>query len=80
MRYQIQIARSEDFAAPAFDARTDSPSWLLRDAQPGIWYLRVRSLAADGFEGDWAPTQAITVPEPAPAFRIWWLLPLLLLI
>ena len=80
MRYQIQIARSEDFAAPAVDAQTDSPSWLLRDAQPGTWYLRVRSLAADGFEGDWAPTQAITVPEPAPAFRVWWLLPLLLLI
>ncbi|WP_304025889.1 FecR domain-containing protein [Methyloversatilis discipulorum] len=80
MRYQIQIARSEDFAAPAVDAQTDSPSWLLRDAQPGTWYLRVRSLAADGFEGDWAPTQAITVPEPEPAFRVWWLLPLLLLI
>jgi hypothetical protein len=80
MRYQIQIARSEDFAAPAVDAQTDSPAWLLRDAQPGTWYLRVRSLAADGFEGDWAPTQAITVPEPEPAFRVWWLLPLLLLI
>lgn len=80
MRYQIQIARGEDFAAPAVDAQTDSPSWLLRDAQPGTWYLRVRSLAADGFEGDWAPTQAITVPEPEPAFRVWWLLPLLLLI
>lgn len=80
LSYQIQIARTPDFAAPEVDARTDSPSWLMKDAQPGVWHLRVRSFAPDGFEGDWAPTQTVTVPEPAPAFRPWWLLPLLWLI
>ncbi len=80
LSYQIQIARTPDFAAPEVDARTDRPSWLMKDAQPGVWHLRVRSFAPDGFEGDWAPTQAVTVPEPAPAFRPWWLLPLLWLI
>ncbi|WP_232417763.1 FecR domain-containing protein [Methyloversatilis thermotolerans] len=80
MRYQIQIARSADFAQPEIDAYTDEPAYLLRDAAPGTIHLRVRSFASDGFAGDWAPTQAITVPEPPPTFRLWWLLPLLLLI
>lgn len=80
MRYQIQIARSADFTAPDVDAQTDAPSWLMRDPQPGVWHLRVRSFTPDGFEGDWAPTQTVTVPAPPPSFRAWWLLPLLLLI
>lgn len=80
MRYQIQIARAPDFAEPAVDAQTDRPAYLLRDVVPGVWFLRVRSFAPDGFEGDWAPTQSVTVAEPEPAFRVWWLLPLLLLL
>lgn len=80
MRYQLQIATSDDFAQPLVDTRLDSAGYLLRDAVPGRYLLRVRSFAADGVEGDWAPVQVITVPEPPPSFQPWWLLPLLLLL
>jgi hypothetical protein len=79
-RYHLQIAGSDDFTQLRVDEQLDRPAYLLRDAPPGACFLRVRSLAADGFAGDWAPAQMVTVPEPPPSFRVWWLLPLLLLI
>jgi hypothetical protein len=79
-RYQLQIAAGEDFSRPWIDTRLESPNYLLRDAAPGRHLLRVRSVEADGFEGEWSPVQTIRVPEPPPLFRAWWLLPLLLLI
>lgn len=79
-RYHLQIADSNDFTQLRVDEQLDRPAYLLRDAPPGAYFLRVRSVAADGFAGDWAPVQTVTVPEPPPAFRAWWLLPLLLLI
>jgi hypothetical protein len=80
MRYQLQIANADDFAQPQVDVQLSAAQYLMRDPVPGTYLLRVRSFSPDGFEGDWAPVQTITVPEPPPSFHVWWLLPLLLLL
>lgn len=77
-RYRLQLARSADFSAPLVDQQLDQPGWLLRDAEPGVYHVRVLSLDADGRAGPWGSAQQVEVARRWP----WWLLalPLLLLL
>ncbi|WP_173052140.1 hypothetical protein [Candidatus Nitrotoga sp. AM1P] len=42
--------------------------------KPGIYYLRVKTIDADGFAGPFGPVQQIEVPTKT---NYWWLLLLL---
>jgi hypothetical protein len=76
-RYQVQVSRDAQFAAVLHDARVDSPSWLLPQPEPGRYFVRVRSIDAEGFEGPFGTPQQVEVPH-----SLWWLLllPLVLLL
>ncbi len=76
-RYRLQLARSADFNPPLVDQQLDQPGWLLRDAEPGVYHVRVLSVGADGRAGPWGSSQQVEVARRWP----WWLLalPLLLL-
>lgn len=72
---RVQLARDPGFFDPVLDRTIEGAELLLPWPDPGRWYLRSRTIEADGFEGPWSPAQAIDVP-----WRSFWpiLLPLLL--
>lgn len=76
-RFQLQVSRDEKFAATLYDERIDQPGWLLPQPEPGRYYVRVRSIDAEGFEGPFGTPQEVEVPH-----SLWWLmlLPLVLLL
>lgn len=77
---QISAATDQAFAQPLVDVQVDQPRYLLRDAAPGVYYVRVRTFTADGLTGPWGRAQQVEVT--APPARPWWLLllPLVLLL
>ena len=69
-RYGVQIARDVAFQTLQVDETTAQPQWLLRNPEPGVYFVRVRSIDADGLQGPFGATQQIEVPRS----RLWWLL------
>lgn len=58
-RYQVQVARDAEFRQIAIDEVVDQP-WIEADrVGRGRWYLRVRLIDADGYEGHFSESQAI---------------------
>ncbi len=75
-RYQFQLARDREFTDLVADRRVDEPQ-VSMDAPPaGQYYLRVRAIDTDGYEGAYGPAQASEVPAP-PRRKMPWPLPLL---
>ncbi len=78
-KVQFQVADDSGFAHLLRDQITDEAQLTLTDLKPGTTYfLRARTIEADGFEGPFGATQQVDSPRAAP----WWLLapmPLLLL-
>ncbi len=70
-RYRIQVARDPAFAPLLVDEQIDTAQWLLRSSEPGLYFVRVRTLDADGFVGPFGAVQQVEVPR-SPAW--WWLL------
>jgi hypothetical protein len=76
-RYQVQVSRDAQFTPVLHDARVDSPSWLLPQPEPGRYFVRVRAIDVEGFEGPYGTPQQVEVSR-----SLWWLLllPLVLLL
>ena len=68
---QFQVASDAAFAQIVLDQLTDGPQGLLPAPAPGPYFLRVRTVDADGFKGNFGAAQQIDVPPPPPN---WWLL------
>ncbi len=69
--YDIQLAREAGFARPGIERRLERPELALDGLDPGDWFLRIRTVEADGFVGPWGTAQQFEVPHS----RWWWLLP-----
>ena len=78
LRYQVQAAREPAFAQLLGEQTTSDATWLLPAPEPGMVFVRVRSIGADGRAGPWGATQSIEVPRRLPWWL--WLLPLLLVL
>ncbi len=74
--YQVQIARDAAFTQIVLDERTPRTEALLAKPDAGTYFVRVRTIGADGRAGGFGAPQEIEVPR-----SLWWLwlLPLLLL-
>jgi hypothetical protein len=74
--YQVQVAHDAEFTRIVADERLTNTEYTLADPGPGTYYVRVRSVAADGRAGAFGGAQVVEVPR-----SMWWLwlLPLLLL-
>ena len=68
LRSNVQVAREPQFAQLVADEETTSDAWLLRHPEPGTYYVRVRSIQADGFAGPFGEAQQLDV---APALPLW---------
>ena len=69
--YDVQLARAADFATPSMERHLDSPELALDGLESGTWFLRLRTIEADGYVGPWGTSQQFEVPHS----RWWWLLP-----
>lgn len=61
-RYQVQMARSADFAKPTLDETVSTPTLQIPKPAHGIWYLRVRTIDTDNYAGPWSPAQKVKLP------------------
>lgn len=77
-RYELQLASDSSFSAPLHAVQTAEPEATLPRPGPGRYFVRVRSIDADGIAGPYGGVQQVDVPHS----RWWWLLPagLLLLV
>jgi hypothetical protein len=77
-RYELQLAADSSFSAPLHAVQTAEPEATLPRPGPGRYFVRVRSIDADGIAGPYGGVQQVDVPHS----RWWWLLPagLLLLV
>lgn len=69
-RVRFQVARDEAFLQIVQDQTTEQPSVVIREPAPGLYFVRVRTIDADGFEGRFGAAQQVEVPPDRP----WWLL------
>ncbi len=69
-RVRFQVARDEAFLQVLQDETTEKATVLILDPEPGLYYVRVRTIDADGFEGRFGAAQQVEVPQD----RRWWLL------
>ena len=69
-RWQVQLARDAAFAQMVSDETVAEPQLLLRDPPAGTYFLRVKTIDADGFAGPFGQAQQIDVPSSP----WWWLI------
>jgi len=77
--YQYQIARDAQFEQIVRDDRTTGAEAVMTDPAAGTYYLRVRTIDADGFVGPFGGWQQLDVPRRFQAWLLLLLLPLLAL-
>jgi len=80
-RFQAQFARDSAFTDILHDESTATPQLTIAKPDSGTYYLRIKTIEADGFQGPWGPAQEIDVPRGISYwFMLLMLLPLLVLI
>lgn len=67
-RYQVQIAEDEQFERIRMN-RDDITELQAETLQldPGTFFFRIRSIASDGFEGEWSDSIRFTIVPPPPS-------------
>ncbi|MDM4766528.1 FecR domain-containing protein [Pelomonas sp. SE-A7] len=65
-RYQAQWSSDPEFKALLSEQTLDQPSLVLPRPGPGRYWLRVRTVDADGHPGPFGTPQGIEIPRP------WW--------
>ena len=70
-RYRYQISGDESFAAIVTEATVATPEATITGLAPGRYHLRIKSIEADGFEGDYGTMQSFEVAQPPRTHRRW---------
>lgn len=70
--YQFQMAEDEAFTELLFDERTEQPKFEIAKPGSGEYFIRIRTIDADGFIGPYTTPQSISIP-----YNYYWLLALL---
>jgi hypothetical protein len=70
-RYELQLAAQDSFSTLLHSVETREPEATLPRPGPGRYFVRVRSIDADGIAGPYGGAQEIDVPHS----RWWWLVP-----
>ena len=65
----FQVAEDPGFTVLVDDRRTTEQPAAVATPTPGTYYLRARTIDADGFEGPFGAAQRVEVPRSN-----WWLL------
>jgi hypothetical protein len=62
--YRVMVAQDASFAKPLSEATVAVSSWNTQELPLGLYYARVQSIAADGFQSAWSEPAAFTIVEP----------------
>jgi hypothetical protein len=68
-KVRFQVATDRAFNNIVLDETTQESAGLLPAPAPGVYFVRVKTIDADGFEGDFGAFQQVEVPRSK-----WWLL------
>lgn len=66
-RDRFELARDRSFRETVFAETAGRPEVTLRRPLPGRYWLRVRQIEPDGYEGEWSAPQRFGVPAIS-----WW--------
>ena len=64
MSFRLQVAETEDFAAPVADERLDTPQWSSTALGPGLYFVRIQVRDPSGLESSFSTPRQIRVPAP----------------
>jgi hypothetical protein len=67
--YQVQLAGDPAFENILFDKQVSEPQVSIARLEVGQYFLRVRTIDDDGYEGPFSATQLVDIPP-----EDWWLL------
>ncbi|MBS0506609.1 MAG: FecR domain-containing protein [Proteobacteria bacterium] len=59
--YRLQVAASEDFAAPLVDERLAGPAWTAAGLAPGVYFVRIQTRDPSGLESEFSTPRLIHV-------------------
>lgn len=79
-RFHFQIASDEDYKELLYDEVIADSRVTIPMPEGGRYYLRVKTIESDGFEGPFGSPQTIDIPKDVPYWLLILLLPLLVLI
>lgn len=77
-RFQLQIARDASFTAPLVDLTLAKPDTELPSLEAGKYHLRARTIAGDGYVGDWGAVQQFEIRSRLSPGLLLLLVPVLL--
>jgi hypothetical protein len=77
-RFQFQVANNAQFSDPVVEQTLSAPDQPLPTLAEGRYFLRARTIAGDGYIGDWSSLQQFEIAGPSRAGMLILLLPLLL--
>lgn len=63
LQFHVQLASNREFVDPIVDLRTREQTLLLPRPQPGQYFVRIKTIESDGFEGTFGPIQIIDIPH-----------------
>jgi len=69
-RYRVQVSESATFDSLRVDAESDAPAFTLPALGTGRYFVRVRSIGANGLEGRDAVVQVRIDGQPVPPYSI----------
>jgi hypothetical protein len=79
--FQFQFARDREFTNIIHEESTAASQLTIAKPDSGTYYLRIKTIESDGFQGPWGKPQAVDVPFGISYwFMLLMLLPLLVLI
>ncbi|MBP6366359.1 MAG: FecR domain-containing protein [Nitrosomonas sp.] len=79
--FDFQFARDKEFADILHEETTAASQIVIPKPASGTYYLRIKAIESDGFQGPWGATQMIEVPRGISYwFMLLMLLPLLVLL
>lgn len=70
--YRLQVARDAAFADLVVDETLHEPAFTLTSPPAGTYHLRVKTIEADGYEGDFGTPQSFEVVAPPARRRFPW--------
>lgn len=63
-RYRVEVAREPTFASVRIDRLVDDPQLTLPKSRPGIYYVRLQGILADGSTTPFGPARRFEIPVP----------------
>lgn len=77
-KFQVQFARDKEFKDLVSDTEVSEPRLSMTRPEGGTYFIRIKAIDNDGFAGPFGQAQQIEVPNPAPAWMLFMLIPILL--